>query len=136
MEQSTVLEPWMNKLLRFAACFNIVAGVGMLIFYSEGFKLLELPKPELDLLVQLIGVLVILFGFGYWFVANRPVENRDLLLLGLLSKACGTILVVYNFIDGKLPWVMLVAVFFADLIYVGPFLMIWRRLTAAANSPG
>lgn len=45
MNTGSILDPWMNVLLRFAACFNVVAGICMLLFYHEGFKLLHIPNP-------------------------------------------------------------------------------------------
>ena len=44
------------------------------------------------LLVQLVGILVGLFGVGYLLVARNPVENRNVLLLGFWSKALGSLL--------------------------------------------
>ena len=76
------LRPWMKYLLWFVGGYNILAGLGMMIFYHEGFALLGLPKPELMLPLQLVGILVGLFGVGYWIVARNPVENRNVLLLG------------------------------------------------------
>ena len=122
------LKPWMTYLLRFAATFNLIAGLGMILFYHEGYKILSMPKPAIVLPVQTMGMLVALFGIGYWMVAASPIENRNLLLLGLLSKALGTILVIYNCVDGKLPYAFLPIVFFADLIYVGPFWKIWKSI--------
>ncbi len=123
-----LLDPWMTWLLRFAAVFNLVAGIGMVFCYHEGFKLLGLPKPQVVLPVQTVGMLVALFGVGYWMVANEPVENRNVLLLGLLSKLLGSLLVIYNCADGKLPLIFLPIVLFADAIYVGPFWLIWRSI--------
>ena len=122
------LKPWMNYLLRFAAVFNLIAGISMMFFYHEGYRLLKMPKPEIVLPVQTVGMLVALFGIGYWMVAQAPSENRNVLLLGMLSKACGSILVVYNCADGKLPLAFLPIVFFADMIYVPPFWYIWKSI--------
>src|SRR5262245_53701283 len=97
------LKPWMRWLLRFVGCYNILAGSGMLVFYHEGFKLLGVAKPNLMLPLQLVGVLVGLFGVGYLLVARNPVENRNLLMLGFWSKALGSALGVGYVALGKLP---------------------------------
>ena len=128
MNAKPILKPWMTNLLRFAAGFNLVAGISMILFYHEGYKLLGMPRPEIVLPVQTVGMLVALFGVGYWMVAKSPIENRNVLLLGLLSKALGSVLVIYNCVDGKLPWIFLPIVFFADMIYVGPFWKIWKTI--------
>jgi hypothetical protein len=122
------LKPWMNYLLWFVGGYNILAGLGMMIFYHEGFRFLDLPKPELMLPLQLVGMLVGLFGVGYWMVAWNPVENRNVLTLGFLSKFLGSLLGIGYLVVGKMPLAFLPILFFADIIYLAPFLVIIGRL--------
>lgn len=128
------LTPWMRYLLRFVAVYNVLAGVVMLVFYHEAYKSIGLKKPDLNMPLQLVGILVGLFGVGYWMVANRPVENRNLLVLGFWSKALGSVLGIYYTAQGKLPPVFLVVLFFADIIYLWPFAVIIRRLSKIARA--
>ena len=122
------LLPWMRVVLRLAGTFNLLAGASMICLYHEGYELLGVPKPELVLPVQIMGILVALFGVGYHWVASRPVENRDLLMLGFLSKAISAAAALAYVAAGRLPWGFAVVVFFADVIYLPPFWIIWRRL--------
>jgi len=123
----TPLRPWMSFVLRFAGVFNLLAGVSMICFYHEGYELLGIAKPELILPVQVMGILVALFGVGYLMVAASPVENRNILLLGMLSKAVASALALYYVAVAVLPWWFSIVVFFADVIYVPPFCVIlWR----------
>ncbi len=125
---NTPLRPWMKYLLWFVGAYNILAGIGMIVFYHEGFRFLDVPKPELMLPLQIVGVLVGLFGVGYWLVAWNPLENRNILTLGFFSKFLGSILGVSYVVAGKLPLMFLVVLFFADIMYLPPFLAIMRRL--------
>ncbi len=127
------LKPWMKYLLCFAGGFNLLAGLGMCTLYHEGYKLLGVPKPELILPVQVMGILVALFGVGYLIVAARPVENRNILTLGFLSKAISSAVALAYVAGGWLPWWFALAVFFADVIYLPPFCVIMRRLYRAAR---
>jgi len=127
------LQPWMSLLLRFAGTFNLLAGISMICFYHEGYRLLDIPKPALILPVQVMGILVALFGVGYHMVASGPIENRNILLLGLLSKAISSVFAVTYVAIGTLPIWFAVVVFFADVIYVPPFLIIWHRLCHLAR---
>jgi len=87
-----------------------------------------MQKPSAILPVQCMGILVGLFGAGYLRVSWRPVPNRDLLLLGMLSKAlCGTLALYYT-ARGVFPWWFALVVFAVDLVYVPLFWLIWRRL--------
>jgi hypothetical protein len=122
------LAPWMKLVLRFVACYNVLAGVNMFCFYHESYKAMGVAKPELNLPIQLVGVLVALFGVGYWMVADDPVENRNVLLLGFWSKLLGSVLGIYYVVAGKLPPIFLAILFFSDLIYLPPFYVILRRL--------
>jgi len=126
------LRPWMRFVLRVAGCWNLAAGASMIVFYHEGYKLLGVAKPELVLPVQVAGILVALFGVGYLMVAARPVENRNILLLGFLSKALAAALALGYVAAGKLGWGFATVVFFSDVIYLPPFWLILRRLGRAA----
>jgi small multidrug resistance pump len=127
------LKAWMFYLLVFAGCYNLLVALTLVVFYHEALKTLKLPKPELMLFVQLVGVLVGLFGVGYLIVARRPVENRNVLLLGFLSKALGTILGLYYAVRGQVPLSFVALLFFSDIIYLPPFAIILRRLYAIAS---
>lgn len=124
----------MRFVLRLAGTFNLLAGAAMILFYHEGYKLLGVPKPTLILPVQVMGILVALFGVGYHCVAARPVQNRDLLLLGLLSKAISAVAALIYVAGGSLPWHFALTVLLADVIYVPPFWIIWRRLVRLGRS--
>ena len=118
----------MHLLLKFAGGYNILAGASMILFYHEGFKLLGISKPEFSLPIQLVGLLVGIFGIGYLMVERAPVENRNVLLLGFLSKLLGPLLAVAYVIKGELPMTMLPVLFFADTIYLIPFWLIYLSL--------
>jgi hypothetical protein len=122
------LKPWMYVLLRFAGTFNLLAGASMCVFYHEGFKWLGVSKPALALPVQIMGILVALFGVGYHMVASNPMQNRNILLLGWWSKALSSVVAIWYVVAGRLPWWFAVVVFFSDVIYLPPFLLILRRL--------
>jgi hypothetical protein len=130
------LSLWMIVLLRFAGVFNLLAGTGMGVFYHEGFRMLGVAKPGLVLPVQVMGILVALFGVGYLLVAANPVENRNILLLGFWSKAISASVAMWYvapWAADPLPWWFAVVVFFSDVIYLPPFYVILRRLNRLAR---
>ena len=123
---------WWKTVLVIAAVYNVVAGFAMLIFYHEGFRSLGLEKTSFNLPIQLVGMCVALFGVGYWITSRDPVENRNVLLLGMLSKALGPLLAVRYILRGELPTWILIVFFFADLIYLLPFWLIYSRCKSIA----
>lgn len=128
------LRPWMKSLLYFAGAYNVLAGLGMFCLYHEGFKLLGLTKPELILPIQLVGLFVLLFGVGYVLVARNPLENRNVLLLGFLSKLLGSVFGLAYVARGDLPLVFIPLLLVSDIAYLPPFLMILRRLNTITKS--
>ncbi|HEY1784151.1 MAG TPA: hypothetical protein VGG30_01335 [Pirellulales bacterium] len=130
---SLPLLPWMRLVLRIASIYNLLAALAMVVFYHEVSKVLGMPKPKPIMPFQLDGLLVGLFGVGYWLVASRPLENRNVLWLGFWSKLLGTLLCGYHVIHGDLPlsFVPLVAV--SDFVYLPPFYVIARRLDRLAR---
>lgn len=131
--EKTRLKPWMRPLLGFVGVFNITAGLGMVVFYHEGYKLLGIHKPELMLPTQVVGILVGLFGVGYLLVAKNPVENRHILALGFWSKALSSAVALSYVANGRVPLLFLAAVVFADIIYLPPFYMILRNIYSQAS---
>jgi small multidrug resistance pump len=127
------LLPWMKALLRFAAVFNISAGLHMIVMYHETYKMIGMNKPDVHFPIQLVGLLVALFGVGYYFVARHPVRNRQMLLLGFWSKFLGSCLGTVYVLLGKLPLRFVAVFFFADVIYLPFFYAILRRLNRLAN---
>ena len=130
---AAVLKPWMKRLLWFVGGFNLLAGLTMFVFYHECFKLLGVEKPALILPVQLVGVLVGIFGAGYWMVARDPLLNRNILVLGFWSKALGSVVGLAYVARGELPIAFAVTVFFADIIYLWPFAIIIAHLKRIAR---
>lgn len=127
------LLPWMKFLLRFAAVFNILAGLHMALLYHETYKIIGMNKPDLQFPIQLVGILVALFGVGYYLVARHPLRNRQMLMLGFWSKLLGSCLGTGYVVTGKLPLRFVAVYFFADVIYLPFFYLIMRRLNRLAG---
>jgi hypothetical protein len=127
------LAKWMKFVLRFAAVFNICAGLFMLIGYHETYKIIGMEKPNINFPMQLVGILVGLFGVGYYLVARNPIENRAVLMLGFWSKFLGSCLGTGYVILGKIDPQFVAVYFFADVIYLPFFFVILKRLYALAR---
>src|SRR5579871_4616041 len=127
------LTKWMKFVLRFVAAFNVGAGLFMLIGYHETYQIIGMDKPDRSFPIQLVGILVGLFGVGYYLVLKNPIENRAVLALGFWSKFLGSCLGTGYVVLGKLPLQFVAVYFFADVIYLVPFYIILRRLYGIAR---
>ena len=123
----------MIRVLKSAGWYNLVAGILMMILYHEGFKMLGVAKPEMNLPIQLVGLLVGIFGMGYLMACRNPVENRNIILLGFFSKLLGPALAISYIVSGLLPIAMIPILVFADLIYLVPFWMTYKRCCRIAR---
>lgn len=124
----SILDPWMKLLLRVVACFNISAGLFMIFATRFAYRMIGMNKPDINFPLQLVGILVALFGWGYYLVARDPIRNRNLLLIGFWSKALGSVLGTYYILIGRLPWTFFFVYLFADIVYLPPFWAILRRI--------
>jgi hypothetical protein len=115
-----------------AGGYNLALGVNMVLSPAGAFEAFDLPLPELMLFVELVGLMVAVFGVGYCLVALRPLENRGVLALGLLGKTLVAIWGLGYVLLGKVPVAYLAVVFFSDIIYLLPFALILRHLQRAA----
>jgi small multidrug resistance pump len=118
----------MRYVLWVAGAYNVLLGLNMVVLPEGGFEPLGMRQPDLLLFVQLVGLLVAVFGIGYFMVARWPLENRGVLLLGLIGKALVAILGLAYVALGKVPPVYLFVVLFSDVIYLAPFVIILRHL--------
>lgn len=127
------LNSWMKFVLRFVAGYNVSAGVFMLVASRAAYKLIGMPNPGIHFPIQLVGILVALFGVGYYLVARRPLENRNILLLGFFSKLLGSCLATGYVVAGILPWRFVGVYLVSDVVYLPPFFVILRRLNRLAR---
>ena len=130
------LLPWMKLLLRFVACFNVGAGLMMLFGTRYAYRMIGMTKPDINFPLQLVGILVALFGWGYYLVARDPIRNRNVLMLGLWSKALGSVLGTYYILIGRLPWTFFFVFLFADIVYLPPFWAILKRIDSVEVEQG
>lgn len=129
-----MLRPWMVWVLRIAGTYNILAGVGLLVGYHEVYQMFNAPKPALVLPMQMLGVMMALFGVGFHLAASYPAQNRHLLLLGFWSKLLGFVLASYTVVRGQLGPEFFVVVIFADLVYVPTLWLILRHLRGGTRA--
>ena len=122
------LTSFQHFVLRFAGWYNLVAGCCMLFLYPQFYRWFELQLPAFAMPLQLVGVLVGIFGIGYLMTDRNPLDNRNVLFLGFLSKLIGPAVSLIYVGNGMLPLSFLFVLFFCDTIYLWPFWNIYRKL--------
>lgn len=100
-----------------AAIYNLVWGVAVIIAPTAPFVLLGLETPNYPSLFQCIGMMVMVFGYGYWLIAKDPERFAPYVWIGLAGKIFGPIGFLYAASKGELPWTFGLTIITNDLIW-------------------
>lgn len=126
---------WMSRVLLAAAAYNVFWGAAVILLPEATARLAGLdPLPRYPELWQCIGMIVGVYGVGYWVAAGNPVRHWPIVLVGFLGKIFGPIGLAWSLWTGALPLQMLGTIVFNDLIWWVPFgLILWHAATSTAR---
>lgn len=122
---------WQPTVLRLAGLYNIGFGLGAVLFPAWWFTVASLQPPLYPSLWQCIGMIVGVYGVGYWIAAGDPIRHWPIVLVGLLGKVFGPIGFVMVASRSELPWQFGWVLLFNDLIWWLPFVAILRSARRA-----
>lgn len=119
----------MNKMeitLRLAAVYNLLWGMVAVLFPVQCFEYFGMQPPLYPQLWQCIGMIVGVYGVGYWLAADNPTVHWPIILVGFLGKVFGPIGFSAALINGVFPLKFGLNILFNDLIWWIPFFLILR----------
>jgi len=116
-----------KNLFIVAALYDLILGVLFLAAFKQIYAFFNIALPNHDGYVQFAACLVAIFGIAFWFVAQDPVRNRDIIKLGILLKLSYCSVAFYHNAMGNLPSIWLPFAWF-DLIFLVLFVMAIRSL--------
>ena len=116
----------MQIILRLAALYNLLWGLVAVLFPIQCFKLFGMEPPLYPQLWQCIGMIVGVYGVGYWFAADNPMVHWPIVLVGFLGKVFGPIGFAMALINGQFPLMFGLNIIFNDLIWWIPFFIILK----------
>jgi small multidrug resistance pump len=116
----------MSLTLRLAAVYNLIWGMVAVLYPFESFEVFGMQPPLYPQLWQCIGMIVGVYGVGYWLAANNPMVHWPIVLVGFFGKLFGSIGFAKALISGELPLEFGLNIIFNDLIWLIPFLMILK----------
>ncbi len=87
---------WMTWTLRAAAVYNITWGTLVILWPALLFWLVNAPPEQSPnaaglALWQCVGMVIGLYGVGYWIASRDPMRHWPIVLVGLLGKILGPI---------------------------------------------
>jgi len=124
---------WIRPLFVLAALYDFGLGVTFLFAWSAIYSRFGVTPPNHPGYIQFGAAAIAIFGLGFWFVAQAPERNRDIIKLGVLLKLAyaGTVLTYWA--QGRMP-VMWVPFAWADLAFLVAFVGALLALPAPRSS--
>ena len=93
-----------SLLLRVAAVYNVAFGVFAVAFPNVWFDLAGMSRPEPVALWQCIGMIVGVYGVGYWIAARDPDRHWPIVLVGLLGLVLAPLGFLLAALGGDWGW--------------------------------
>ncbi|NNF33750.1 MAG: alkyl hydroperoxide reductase [Saprospiraceae bacterium] len=114
----------MNKVMRIAAIYNILWGAWVVLFPLSFFQLTGMEEPNHPMIWQGMGMVIGVFGLGYWWASFNPVKHWPIVAVGFLGKIFGPLGFIFNYLKGDVPASFAYTLITNDLIWWIPFFVI------------
>jgi small multidrug resistance pump len=120
-----------RRTLKLAAIYNLIWGGIVIVFPNLLFDITGMERPNYPELWQCVGMIVGVYGVGYWIAAEDPIRHFPIVLVGFLGKIFGPIGFVQALVTERFSPGFGINILFNDLIWWVPFFLIlkekWRR---------
>jgi len=137
MEKQDLTHPmWMETWLKAAAIYNVLWGAFVVLFPTTQFEWLGMDLPRYPGFWQCVGMIVGVYGLGYWWAARAPFRHWPIIAVGLLGKILGPIGFSEALLTQKLPLGFGLNIIFNDLIWWPSFFLIMKGAYDNAKQRG
>lgn len=118
----------MKLTLQLAAIYNVLWGAWVVLFPTHFFELVGMPIPTQIMIWQGMGMVIGVYGIGYWLASYNPVKHWPIVIVGLLGKLFGPLGFVFNYVKGDVPFEFFYTLITNDFIWWIPFGIIIYRV--------
>ncbi len=118
---SEKLPHWPSIVLRLAAMYNVAWGAWIVLFPNQLFDLTGIVRPNYPGIWQCVGMIVGVYGVGYWIAAKDFIRHWPIVLVGFIGKILGPIGFLQNALTGLLPWSWGLTILANDVVWWLPF---------------
>ncbi len=108
-------------VLKIAGIYNVLFGIAVILFPNLFFELAGMEVPRYPMIWQCVGMIVGVYGLGYWIAGNNPILHWPIVLVGLLGKIFGPIGFAWYLGQGLFPLNWGLIIMFNDIIWWLPF---------------
>jgi len=116
----------MTLVLRAAAVYNILWGIWVVLFPNHFFELVGMASPLHPMIWQGMGMVIGVYGLGYWWAASDPLTHWPIVAVGFLGKIFGPMGFVMNYLQGNVPFGFFYTLITNDFIWWIPFFLILK----------
>ncbi len=120
----------MKLTLRLAALYNILWGIWVGLFPQHFFTLIGLEPINYPVVWQGMGMVIGVYGLGYFWASYNPMRHWPIVAVGFLGKIFGPIGFIFHYLMGNLPLEFGWTIIFNDIIWWIPFFLILRKVHA------
>ena len=114
----------MKTVLRLAAVYNVLWGAWVTLFPMSFFQLTGMADPVHPMIWQGMGMVIGVYGLGYWWAAANPVKHWPIVAVGFLGKIFGPLGFAFNYLQGAVPGAFAYTLITNDFIWWVPFFLI------------
>lgn len=118
----------MKTTLRLAAVYNLIWGAWVILFPNHFFNLVGMEPLNHPMVWQGMGMVIGVYGLGYWWASYDAVRHWPIVAVGFLGKIFGPIGFVFNYVQGIVPFEFIYTLFTNDFIWWIPFFLILRKV--------
>lgn len=117
----TVASSWPSFVLKLAAIYNVLWGTWVILFPNHLFLWTGMDLPNYPGIWQCVGMIVGVYGVGYWIASYDFLKHWPIVLVGFLGKLFGPIGFLQAAWSGQLPWSWGWTIVANDLVWWLPF---------------
>ncbi|QSE96544.1 alkyl hydroperoxide reductase [Fulvivirga lutea] len=118
----------MKLTLKLAAIYNIIWGAWVVLFPTQFFELTGMQTPDQLMIWQGMGMVIGVYGLGYWWASYNPIRHWPIVAVGMLGKIFGPLGFLMNYLSGKVPFDFFYTLITNDFIWWIPFSYILLRV--------
>lgn len=118
---------WEQKTMFLAAIYNVIWGGLVIALPHKFFDWAGMERINYPEIWQCVGMIVGVYGVGYFISAYDPYRHWPIILVGFMGKVFGPIGFLQAIITDRFPIEFGVNIIFNDLIWWIPFFLILRN---------
>ena len=123
----------MKITLRLASLYNLCWGMWVIMKPNQFFILVGMEPLNHPIVWQGMGMVIGVYGIGYWIASYDPIKYWPIVLIGLLGKLFGPIGFFVDYSQQNVPFAFFYTLVTNDFIWWIPFFYILKITFAKSH---